>query len=56
MNEKEWRKKFSERLVEKGLDKEFADKTAQAVDTTDVDFIVDDPADAADEELSYWGD
>ena len=52
MNEEEWRKKYSERLVERGIDKEFADKTAQVTDITDAD----DPVDAADEELSCWGD
>ncbi len=47
-----WRKAFAARLVEAGaLDQESADECAAAVD---VDFQ-QDPAEAADDEIEYWG-
>lgn len=47
-----WRRAFADRLVERGLCRTFADACAAACD---LDMLID-PADAADEEVSYWSD
>lgn len=56
MDEKRFRQKFFKRLIERGIDREFAHQTTHAFPLDDIDLSEDDPADVADEELSYWGD
>jgi hypothetical protein len=52
VNKEEWFDKFEARLIERGVDKEFAKATRDA-SSEDVDLSYD-PADAADDEISYW--
>ena len=54
MNEKEWLDKFEARLIERGVDNDFAKATREA-SSEDVDLSFD-PADAADDEMSYWSE
>jgi len=49
---KEWLNQFEERLIERGIDKEFAQATREA-NSEDADLGYD-PKDAADDEISYW--
>jgi hypothetical protein len=49
-----WHEEYKQRLIERGLDAEFAQATLDAgLGSFDYD---DEPSDAADEELSYWSD
>lgn len=54
MSPAEWRHRYIERMMERGLELWMAEMNFEAgVDDHDYDF---DPAHAADEELSYWDD
>lgn len=49
-----WHETYKARLVERGLDAGFARETLEAgMEDHDYDY---DPAEAADEELSYWSE
>jgi len=50
METKEWKRRFLNRLIERGLSLEEADDIFQA-GGHDFDF---EPEDSADDELSYW--
>jgi len=53
LSEKEWKEKYFNRLVERGVDKKTArEMTEIALDEEDV--MQYDPEDVADDELSYW--
>ena len=52
--EKAWKERYINQLIKRGLGKEFAKETYYA-GYDDYDFL-SDPEDAADEELSYWGE
>ena len=54
MNEFNWRVRYINRLIIRGISNEFAKETYEA-GIDDHDFL-SDPEDAADEELSYWSD
>ena len=54
MSKTDWLDKFEARLIERGVDKDFAKETREA-SSEDVDLSFD-PADAADDEMSYWTD
>ena len=53
MTKEEWLDKFEKRLIERGVDPAFAKATREA-SSDDVDLF--DPADAADDEMSYWSE
>ena len=52
MNEKEWRQRYKQRLLECGVDEEFAQETADAAEV----ILDESPEDLADDEMSYWAD
>ncbi len=54
MDKTTWHEKYKARLMERGVDEDFAQKTLEAA--MDEFFYEDDPEDKADEELSCWGD
>lgn len=54
MTPEEWLDKFEARLIERGVDKDFAKATRDAA-SEDIDLSYD-PSDAADDEVSYWSD
>jgi hypothetical protein len=54
MNRDEWKCRYIDRLMARGLDREMAEATAVA-GQDDFDYE-DSPEEAADDELSYWGD
>jgi len=49
----EWKQKYIDRLIERGLDPSLAQEVYAAnKEENDMD---DDPRESADDELSYWG-
>lgn len=50
--EAEWRQRFAARMVERGVDPHDAKACSEA---GEIDLSID-PANAADDELSYWSD
>lgn len=54
VDKNDWQLRYKARLIERGLDEAFAQETLEA-GMSDFDYD-DDPADAADEELSYWSE
>ena len=52
MDKIEWRKKYKQWLMDRGIEPSFAQQTVEAgEDGFDFD---DDPREAAEDELSYW--
>jgi hypothetical protein len=47
-----WKRAYVDRMIERGVDRQDAQACCDAGDV-DLDY---DPADAADDELSYWAD
>lgn len=47
-----WRRLYVDRMVERGIDREFAQACCDAGDAN----LSVNPADAADDELQYWAD
>ena len=54
MKLEDWKDKFIFRLIEHGIEQDFAEQTCEAVNFSDIDLELDDPEDEADEELSCW--
>ncbi len=53
MKKEEWLKQYKARMIERGLNEKEASAITEATGK-EPDFLNDDPAGAADEELSYW--
>ena len=56
MKQGEWLRRYKDQLIKRGLDDDLADDATGAVELADVNLVIDDPIDAANEELSYWND
>lgn len=53
MNIAEWKNKYKQRLVAKGLKKKDAEALCLTLVNSEID-LAEDPSDMADDELSYW--
>ena len=54
MKQGEWLRCYRDQLIKRGVDKNLAEEATECVELANVNLVIDDPIDAADEELSYW--